>query len=242
MANVRFHRVQSLPSSGTIGHLYFNFTTGIIYIYNGTGFEQYGEDYHNRVTSISSSSTHQQYPSAKVVYDALIEIEEVTATALNDLETKKITKPTTEGTNGQVLTTDGNGGRSWTTVGTVKSIATSTGLTGGTITETGTIGLATTIVGSTTVSSVSSIPVTHRAVLATISANSVLSFAALPVNGYEVHVIIRNSGSSTISVTLPSSGSYICTADTTINISSGGYGEVNLLNINGTGYVRGLGN
>ena len=88
MANVKFHRVRSLPETGTIGHLYFNSSSGIIYLYNGVDFEQFGENYHNRVTSISSSSTNEQYPSAKAVYDIVDEIEEVTATALTDIDNR----------------------------------------------------------------------------------------------------------------------------------------------------------
>ena len=43
------------------------------------------EDITNKVTSLSSSSTDTQYPSAKCVYDIISETEEVTAAALNDL-------------------------------------------------------------------------------------------------------------------------------------------------------------
>lgn len=137
--------------------------------------------------------------------------------------------------NNNTITGTGN-----VSVGTVTSISTGTGLTGGTITETGTVGLATTIAGSTTVSSISSIPVTHRVVLANISANGTLSFASLPASGYEVHVIIHNTGSSTISVTLPSSGSYVCTSESTIYIAAGKYGEANVVVIGSTGYIHGI--
>ena len=51
---------------------------------------------------ITSSSTDEEIPTSKAVYDAV---------------SGKISEPASEGTNGQVLTTDGNGGRTWTSAG-----------------------------------------------------------------------------------------------------------------------------
>ena len=143
--------------------------------------------------------------------------------------------------NGNTITGTGN-----VSVGTVTSVGITAGtgieVSGSPVTTSGniTVGLPTTIVGSTTRTSVSSIPVTHRAVLVNISANSTLSFASLPADGFEVHVIIHNTGSSTISVTLPSSGSYVCTSESTIYIAAGKYGEANVVTIGSTGYVHGI--
>ena len=49
------------------------------------------EDVSNKVTSLSSSSTNTQYPSAKCVYDELTDIEEITAAALSDLDDRVLT-------------------------------------------------------------------------------------------------------------------------------------------------------
>lgn len=82
-------------------------TSGNIAIFNGgtsivEGIAESSiEQNTNKVTSLSSSSTDVQYPSAKLLYDQLA---------------SKISEPSSEGTSGQVLTTDGNGGRTWTTV------------------------------------------------------------------------------------------------------------------------------
>lgn len=104
----------------------------------------------------------------------------------------------------------------------------------------GEIDVSSRIAGSTTVASVSAVPTSYKHVLANISANATMSFASLPLDGYDVNIIIHNTGSSTISVSLPNSGSYACTSYNTIYIGGGLYGEVNVINIGGKGYVRGV--
>ena len=124
--------------------------------------------------------------------------------------------------------------------GTVTRIQTSSGLTGGPITESGTIGLSSNIIGTGTANSLSSIPVNNRVCVISASANGTISFSALPSEGFEVHLIIHNTGSSAISVALPSAGNYICTSDSIIYIESGKYGEVNVVTAGGIGYIRGV--
>lgn len=53
------------------------------------------------VSSWQATPDDTHYPSEKLVYNSLA---------------SKVSEPSSEGTNGQVLTTDGSGGRSWTTV------------------------------------------------------------------------------------------------------------------------------
>ena len=62
-----------------------------------------------------------------------------------------------------------------------------------------------------------------------------MSFSSTPAYGKECHIIIYNSGSSTITITLPSG--YRRNIDS-ITIASGAFGEVNVLNAAGTIYVR----
>lgn len=50
------------------------------------------EDPSNKVTSLNAESSDIQYPSAKCVYDVIIENEEVVAAAINDLSINKANK------------------------------------------------------------------------------------------------------------------------------------------------------
>ena len=62
-----------------------------------------------------------------------------------------------------------------------------------------------------------------------------MSFSSTPASGKECHIVIYNSGSSNITITLPSG--YRRNIDS-ITIASGAFGEVNVLNAAGTIYVR----
>jgi len=103
------------------------------------------------------------------------------------------------------------------------------------------LGVSSIIAGSTTVNSITNIPVTHSAVLATTNASGALSFAALPSDGYNVHVILYNSSASDISITLPSTGNYVCTSSNNVEVKAGGYAEINILSIVGKGYIKAVG-
>lgn len=98
------------------------------------------------------------------------------------------------------------------------------------------------VTGFSTVSSITSLPVTYRNIVATISSGATIGVASIPAKGRELHVIIRNSGSSNITVNLPNSGNYICTnEDKYIEIYPGLYGEVHILSNGSKVYVRGVG-
>ena len=119
-----------------------------------------------------------------------------------------------------------------------------TGQSGVTATKTGvvvTVSLSASITGSTTGTSIVNISSSNHLAYEEISANATLSFNGTISNGNEVHVIIKNTSSSgTITVTLPSGGNYIQTANDVIYISAGKYGEVNACAIGGKTYVRGI--
>lgn len=98
------------------------------------------------------------------------------------------------------------------------------------------------VTGFSTVTSITSIPITYRNVEATISAGATIGVASVPAKGRELHVIIKNSGSANITVNLPNTGNYICTnEDKFIEIYPGLYGEVHLLSNGSKVYVRGVG-
>jgi hypothetical protein len=93
--------------------------------------------------------------------------------------------------------------------------------------------------GHNTTTSVASVPITKRLVIATISANA--SFSLNNTNladGYELHVIVKNSGSNEITVTFPNSGKYVAVVSS-IKIAGGKVGEINVISDGSKLYVRG---
>ena len=72
-------------SQDDIGYQFFDTTLGGVVIWNGTSWVDTStnpalcELKENKVTSLSSSSTHIQYPSAKAVFDEIMELSETIA-------------------------------------------------------------------------------------------------------------------------------------------------------------------
>lgn len=99
--------------------------------------------------------------------------------------------------------------------------------------------LPTSVLSSTTASAITAIPTTHRQVIATISASASFKFngSAAFGAGREVHVIIKNSGSAAITVTLPNSGIYK-TDNATLSIPASSYAEVNAISDGSAIYLR----
>lgn len=98
-------------------------------------------------------------------------------------------------------------------------------------------------VGSGTVTSLASLPVTNRMIVATISTNQstvsinggVSSLAA----GYELHVVVKVTAAVTI--TLPTSSPYInMNADTTLSLAANTYAEINFISDGTNIYVRSI--
>lgn len=94
--------------------------------------------------------------------------------------------------------------------------------------------------GVNKVSSVSSIAVDKRLVVATISSNGSLGLASTPAAGREIHVIINNTSSSDITITIPDNSSYKSAIGTSLKIKGNSYGEVNIISDGTTMYVRGV--
>ena len=92
--------------------------------------------------------------------------------------------------------------------------------------------------GMATASSVASIPITTGSCKCTISANASLSFAAVPAAGRNIYVLIYNSGSSAITVTLPNSGSYKSISGTSLSIPASGYAEISAFSDGTTIFLR----
>lgn len=97
------------------------------------------------------------------------------------------------------------------------------------------------LTGHNTVSTLANIPTDKRLVIATISSSTnelSLSGNAL-IDGYEIHVIVTNSGEEVATVTLPSSGGYISVGDA-ISIEPSATGEINIISDGTNKYVRGV--
>ena len=90
------------------------------------------------------------------------------------------------------------------------------------------------------VSSVSNIPKTKRLVVAEISTDASLSMAGVPDAGKDIHIMVHNTGSNAIVVTLPVSGGYVNTAGSELTIDSLEWAEVNVISDGSTIYIRGL--
>ena len=98
-------------------------------------------------------------------------------------------------------------------------------------------------IGAGTATSLASLPVTNRLIIATISANqSAVSInngiSALPA-GAELHVIIH--ATAAVTITLPTSSPYVnCNAESALEVASGGYAELNFVSDGNNIYVRGI--
>lgn len=90
-----------------------------------------------------------------------------------------------------------------------------------------------------TVTSAANVPATTDVVIININTSQTLTFTSLPSENKEIHVLIRNTGDSEITVTL--SSTYVLGGDPELVIDAGTYGEVNCMVIDGTVYVRGIG-
>lgn len=94
--------------------------------------------------------------------------------------------------------------------------------------------------GHNSVTSVTNIPVTKRLVIATISSDSTFSLSSVPKDGQEVHIIVHNTNSNDISITMPSGSGYINMSDDTLTVAANSYADINVL-FDGTNmYIRAL--
>lgn len=92
--------------------------------------------------------------------------------------------------------------------------------------------------GVNTTTSVASIPVTKRLCVATISGDGEFTLASTPSAGREIHVIVKNSNSSDITITLPSSSSYNNNGVDSLTVKGSSFGEINAISDGSTVYIR----
>lgn len=107
------------------------------------------------------------------------------------------------------------------------------------------ISSATTLVsfleGANTVTSISSIPITKRLCIASVTSGS-FTLANTPSAGREIHVIIKNTSSSDITITIPNGTegniTYNSNDVTTLTIKGNCFGEINAISDGSTVYIR----
>lgn len=96
------------------------------------------------------------------------------------------------------------------------------------------------ITESNIVSSISSIPIEKRLVIATITEDGSFSLASTLENGKEIHVIVKNEAEEAKTITLPNDGGYICLVDSALSIDADSYAEINVISDGENMYIRAL--
>lgn len=92
--------------------------------------------------------------------------------------------------------------------------------------------------GSNSVTSLTNIPVTKRLCFVTVSSSASMTLASTISNGREVHIIIKNSGSADITVTMPTSSTYVHLGENFFTVPAGGYSELNIISDGSKHYTR----
>ena len=94
--------------------------------------------------------------------------------------------------------------------------------------------------GHNAVSSVAGIPVSKRLVIATISNNGSFTLASTPADGHEIHVIVHNTNSSDIEITMPSGSNYVKMSGDTLTVAGNSYADINVISDGTNMYIRAL--
>ena len=90
--------------------------------------------------------------------------------------------------------------------------------------------------GHKTATSLTSVPITKRLVIANLSAGGTLSLAGTPADGRELHIIVKSTNGGAI--TLPTSGSWIVMGEKSLTLEAGGYCEINIISDGSKLYTR----
>ena len=94
--------------------------------------------------------------------------------------------------------------------------------------------------GHNAVSSVTDIPVSKRLAIVTISNNDSFTLASTPADGREIHVIVHNTSSSDIEITMPSSSGYVKMSGDTLTVAGNSYADINVISDGTNMYIRAL--
>lgn len=89
-----------------------------------------------------------------------------------------------------------------------------------------------------TATSVASVPVDYKLVKCTISASGSFTLASTPAAGREVHILVYNSSSADVVVSLPTASPYVNFSGDSLTVPATGYAEINVISDGSTMFIR----
>lgn len=92
--------------------------------------------------------------------------------------------------------------------------------------------------GMSTTTNIAAIPITNGSCKCTISAAGSLKLAATPAAGRVIHILIYNSASSAVTVTLPTGSGYKSFSGSSMSVPATGYAEVSVFSDGSTMFIR----
>lgn len=94
--------------------------------------------------------------------------------------------------------------------------------------------------GANAVTSIASVPTSKRLCVVTISAAGTFSLANTPSAGREIHIIVKNTAASEITVTIPTASPYVSMSGESLTVAASGYAEINVISDGTNMYIRTL--
>lgn len=88
------------------------------------------------------------------------------------------------------------------------------------------------------VTTLNNLPINCSFILAEIGSTDAITLSGTIPAGQEVHIIVHNTSSASITITLPNTGSYINFSEDTLTVDGDGYTEINLLSDGEKVYIR----
>lgn len=92
--------------------------------------------------------------------------------------------------------------------------------------------------GVSHVTTLENLPINYRFIVAEISSDQSLSVSQIPSAGRELHLIVHNSSYAEMVITLPDSGKFVNTSDSTITMDPLSYVEINLISDGNIVYIK----
>jgi hypothetical protein len=92
-------------------------------------------------------------------------------------------------------------------------------------------------IGCNTITSLSDIPITKKLIIANIDSDQSFSIDP-PSSGREINIIIHNTSSTDIIITIPTSNGYIAMTGEELSIAGNSYGEINIISDGTNRYIR----
>lgn len=94
--------------------------------------------------------------------------------------------------------------------------------------------------GVNTATSIASVPTSKRLCIVTISAGGSFTLANIPSAGREIHIIVNNTASTDIEITMPTDSGYVKMSGDSLTVAASGYAEINVISDGTNMYIRTL--